>query len=535
VLSSSIDKRLGRSVGNDLFYTPENALFERQAEHNVDESDEYSFTANTTYSRRNGDILNLNTLYSKEDEKERRLSERFQIAADEESFERDVLIVGEDATLEWEIGGDYEHVLANGNVLTGLFVVTSRDGDEESTFELTPVGEVRAVDELQREDWHRSERILRGTYAWGASERGSWESGAEVALNAVDRSIQLFEDVDGDGALQETLLFNQASEVEETRIEAFTSYSWQAGEDLLIESSLDLEASELTQTGGDVDRSRDFFFARPRVALRYDLTGQTQLRARVERSVSQLDFGAFTASFLNDDNRLDVISAGNPELEPEKSWDYELTYERRLANDVGFVSVTGTFRDIDDLLARIPLLVRAPNGDIEERTAPGNIGDGTEIELEVNASVRLGWLRLDNAVLESTVTVTETDVTDPFTGEDREHDSASPYEWRLRFRHDTSWKSVAYGFEVGKRGPDERFDLDYREVGERDAELELFAELSPLDNLTLRLEFEEVLRAESQRERHQYVGNRGDGILARRELRLFKPVRELTLSVEGTF
>src|SRR5690606_16997344 len=128
-------KRLGRSVGTDLFYSPENTLFERQAELNVDESDEYSFTANTTYGLPNGDVLNLNGLYSKEDESERRLSEHSEITAGEESFARDVLIVGTDATVEWEIGGDYEHVLHNGNVLTGLFVVTSRDGDEESAFE----------------------------------------------------------------------------------------------------------------------------------------------------------------------------------------------------------------------------------------------------------------------------------------------------------------------------------------------------------------------------------------------------------------
>src|SRR5690606_18661180 len=108
------------------------------------------------------------------------------------------------------------------------------------------------------------------TYAWGASERSSWESGAEVALNGVDRAIRLFEDIDGDGTLEETLLFNQASEVEETRVEAFTAYTWQAAENLLVETSLDLEASELRQTGGDVRRSRDFFFARPRVAVRYD-------------------------------------------------------------------------------------------------------------------------------------------------------------------------------------------------------------------------------------------------------------------------
>jgi outer membrane receptor protein involved in Fe transport len=330
-------------------------------------------------------------------------------------------------------------------------------------------------------------------------------------------------------------LFNQASEVEETRLEAFTTYTRQVRPDLLVEASIDLEASELTQTGADVRRSRDFFFARPRVVLRYDSSDQVQLRGRVERTVNQLDFGAFTASFTNDDNRLDVIDAGNPELVPEKAWNYELTYERRLADDAGFVSVTGTYRDVEDKEGRIPLFIRAPSGEIEERTAPGNIGDGREIRLEVSASVRLGWLNLDRAVLEGSVDFTDTQVTDPFTGEEREFDFTSPYGWRLTFRHDTTWRGFSYGVETGNQGPSEQFDLDYRQIGEQDVDLELFAEVQPLDNLTVRLEIEEALRAESERERFQYVGNRGDGVLERRELLFSEPLQEITLSVEGVF
>src|SRR5690606_28889013 len=133
------------------------------------------------------------------------------------------------------------------------------------------------------------------------------------------------------------------------------------------------------------------------------------------RSVAQLDFGAFTASFTNDDNRSDVISAGNPGLVPEKSWDYEVTYERRLRSDAGFVSVTGTVRDVEDRQARVPLLIRNAEGVLEERTAPGNIGDGLVFELAVNASLRLGWLNLERAVLDASVELTESRVTDPFT------------------------------------------------------------------------------------------------------------------------
>jgi hypothetical protein len=63
----------------------------------------------------------------------------------------------------------------------------------------------------------------------------------------------------------------------------------------------------------------------------------------------------------------------------------------------------------------------------------------------------------------------------------------------------------------------------------------MFAEMQLPKGLTLRLEMEETLRAETRRERFQFIGNRRDGLLERRELRLLKPVRELSLSVQGVF
>lgn len=535
VVSVEADPGRGYSTGTDLFYTPDNELFERQAELNVDESDEYTITANTSFALGGGDILNLNGLYSTEDEQGQRESERFNVMPSEEIFVRSVGINSEEEDSDWELGGDYEHVFSNGNRFTGLFVVTSSSGDEESRIAFTPAGEPSNTDELQLQSRESSERILRGTYDWGITESRSFESGAEIAVNTVDRSIQLFEDADGDGALEETVLFNQASEVEETRVEAFTTYTWQGRENLLVESSIDLEASELSQEGGDVSRSRSFSYVRPRTVVRYDVNEQTQLRGRIERSVNQLNFGAFTASFTNDDNRLDVISAGNPELVPEKSWNYELTYERRLDGDAGFVSVTGSYRDVEDREAAIPLLVRDPEGTLQERTAPGNIGDGERMQLEIDAGVRLGWLNLDRAVLEGSVEFTDTSVTDPFTGEQREFNWTSPYGWRLSFRHDTSWRGLSYGLETGNQGANEQFDRDYRQIGERDIDFEVFAEIQPLENLTVRVEVDDVLRAGSERERFQYVGNRGDGILERRELRFSEPARQITLSVQGVF
>ncbi|MEQ9566416.1 MAG: TonB-dependent receptor, partial [Pseudomonadales bacterium] len=211
--------------------------------------------------------------------------------------------------------------------------------------------------------------------------------------------------------------------------------------------SLDLEYSEIEQQGGDVSRVRDFIYPKPRMVLSYDLNEQVQIRGRIERTVGQLDFGDFVASFVNDDNRSDVISAGNPELEPEKAWEYELTYERQLPNDLGIFSVTALYADISDHLATVPLLVETDQGS-EIRTAPGNLEDAYDAEIEFNGSLRLDWLNLPGAVLDLSLEIERNRVTDPFTGEQRPLDESEKYNWTLAYRQDLDWKGFSYGFET---------------------------------------------------------------------------------------
>ncbi|MEX0828582.1 MAG: TonB-dependent receptor, partial [Haliea sp.] len=358
------------------------------------------------------------------------------------------------------------------------------------------------------------------------------ESGVELAVNKVDERIGLLESQDG--VLTEASLFNQESTIEETRLETFIADTWQLRPDLLLESSVDLEFSEIQQQGKDVSRAREFFYARPRLVLRYDMDEQTQWRVRIERAVSQLDFGDFVTSFTNDDNRFEVISAGNPELEPEKAWQYELTYERRFADDLGFFSMTVEYADISDRSARIPLLVRTGDGE-EERTAPGNIGDAESISLALEGSLRLDRLGLAGAVLNTSVELVDSNVTDPFTGMDRNFNFQSDYEWSLGFRHDTAWRSLAYGIDLFDESPGRQFDLDFEEKFDSEPGIELFAETQLFGNLTLRLSIEDPLRSEDERNRLQFSGNRDNGLLERREFRTSRSSREISLTVQGVF
>lgn len=533
LLSLEADSRKSSDEATDRFLRPDGTLFERHDESGLEKNRDYELSTNTSYTFSNGDILNLNGLISYREEREGERSARFDINQGQETFVRDVVITGQGNSRNWELGGDYEHVFPDGSTLTGLFVYSSDSGDERRAFSVAPAGGDTTVQSVQEEDDTSLERILRSTYEWTLGPAHAFESGGELAINTVEEQSRLFENENG--AIVEQPLFNQQSEIEETRYEVFTTYTWQAASDLLVEGSLDLEYSELVQQGVDVERTRDFFFARPRLVMRYDIDSLNQLRWQVERQVEQLDFGSFVSSFTNDNNRFDVISAGNPELVPEKSWDMELTWERRLPEDMGLVSLTGRYSHIDDKSARVPLVVRTQDGDLIERTAPGNIGQGHSVSVEASASLRLGWLGLDNAVVDASVELEDTEVTDPFTGEKRDINWSAPYRWSLGFRHDTDWNSLSYGLETRQEGEQEQFDLDYRQAVTRDLDFELFAEIQPIQDLTFRLSVDQLLRSEFHRERLQFPGNRGNTILQRRELRDSRPGREISLSIQGVF
>ncbi len=84
----------------------------------------------------------------------------------------------------------------------------------------------------------------------------------------------------------------------------------------------------------------------PRAALHADLTDSTRVRLSASR--------AFRAPTLNDLYwPADFFSKGNPDLDPETAWEYELALDQTLG-DRGRVSMAGFLRDAEDLISWQP-------------------------------------------------------------------------------------------------------------------------------------------------------------------------------------
>ena len=509
-LSADIDPRFFIRYADYTFVLPPDpAPFGRIDLVNRTNGTNYTGTAALTYSFANGDVANLNGRYADEPRVSVQPVNSYTVLSPEnEIFTGSTLLIQDHGgDVEWELGGDYEHAFSDGDSMRALFVISSdRRPSDTNFFRTQPSGqEIHYLHQVVKSN--RTERILRGYYTWAVAPGHSVEISGEVALNALDQQNLQFKDAGG--TLLPVALFNSDSKVKEMRFESFTRYSWQVSPKLYLEGALDTEYSRLRQRGSDVRTSRSFIFVKPRLDARYDLGARTQIRGRVLRTVSQLNFSNFVSSVSTRDVRIGVIQAGNPGLVPEKTWTFEVTGEHRLADDQGVVSLRTFYNDIADAIDKILL---AP-----DVAGAGNIGGARSYGAELKLGLRLDRLGLSGASIDASGTVQDSSVRDSFTLRRRPLQWFSNYNWSVSFRHDTDWRNLAYGATF--TGSDARFgsDIDFTQSSKSKPDVDVFVEMRAAA-LTFRLEAKELLSVIT-RDRLQYIGNRANGNLQRQEVR----------------
>src|SRR4030095_12710433 len=105
-----------------------------------------------------------------------------------------------------------------------------------------------------------------------------------------------------------------------------------------------------------------------------------QLRARLFRDVSQLDFTDFVSrASLSDD----IIEGGNPDLRPQTSWQAEVAADLRFGGP-GALTLTSFHQGISDTVDLVTL------GPPDMRfDAPGNIGEARVWGMQVSLTLPL--------------------------------------------------------------------------------------------------------------------------------------------------
>lgn len=408
----------------------------------------------------------------------------------------------------WELGGDYETRLGNG-VLKTRAIYSDRTEDESESISLSSsaAGNV-PLESRVLSDSSLTESIIRSSYGWPIAATQNLELGIEGAVNTLEKDVRLFE-VLADGSLVPVGLFNAESDIEENRYEFFSTHFWQARDNVTLESALNFEYSKIEQTGADIANARSFTYLKPRFDLRWNLDDANRLRASLERTVSQLDFSDFVLSY---DSENDVLDAGNPNLEPEKAWEWKFSYERRLKDDAGVLEAELFYSQVEDHIDKIEIR--------DLTTGSGNIGDAEFYGIWLRSSVRLTPLGLEGAVVDADYRYQQSETTDAFTGRKRDMIRKPHHRYSIKFRHDIPEWNFNYAVNVEWFGERVNTDVLYSEINDSlNPQVNLTAQYRLTNSMFLWLDVRYAIDEHHRRIRERYVGNIADGVLLRTEVR----------------
>ncbi|MBL4573224.1 MAG: TonB-dependent receptor plug domain-containing protein [Gammaproteobacteria bacterium] len=507
----------------------------RKIERNRDQTT-YTLNSNIAYQISPASRIAFNGLYRENDPSTNlvRTITDFQNAPPTILVEREAIPATSD---NWEFGGDYEYNFSGAGKYKVLFIVNENNNAvTRERFVSSVLGGLEAKSLFLDTNTRERERIVRTSYAWNLVENQNLELGIERAQTILDSSLKIGLPIPGlaspsHGGLTPIDLPNAVSTVEEIRYEGFAVHNWQINQRMSLESSLLYEDSEISQSG-DVKLSRSFDFLKPKVDFRFNMSSSFQLRLSAELDVSQLRFSDFTAAANDRDETQDIL-AGNPELEQEEVWRYNVNIDYRLPNDGGVLNSRLFYYDVGNSIDRIDVSTSPTN----LATTNGNVGDGTVYGINLNASIRLGFLNLPQAVVTAGLLVQDSKIFAPLIAKNRKVVPFDRGNYRLGFRHDVPSKNFNYGFNYrdGFDGNRPFYDIDNVIWIGSSSNLSLFAERVGVGRFTYRFEADNLLDHETCRERRRFNGYLRDGDI--REIERFCTTNGIrfTFKVRATF
>ena len=510
-------------------------LLETRDEESIRDRTEYKTSFNLGYQMEKS-IVQLNGLYGGDcsPEEKDRLIDDYSSGVINSLQEREEI---DRCRSNWEVGGDYEYEFNNGGKYRVLFIANSGQWDStRERFDVLASGDEK--DLYIYNEGRDQERIVRTSYTWDPAAHHGFELGVERAQTTRDGNLRLGvagtgTPSDAHGGLIPITVSNANSTVEEIRYENIAVHNWEISSRMSLESSLIYETSTITQSG-DVNNDRDFDFLRPKLDYRFDITQQLQLRATIEKNVSQLSFSDFSSSADGSDDDQNT-QAGNPEIVQEQSWNYNLNLEYRLPNNIGVLNGSLYYRDTEGVIDRIDVSTE----DNPLQSARGNIGDAKRYGVNLDASTRLGLIGLPSALLSVGFSIGDSAVTDPFLGTERRLRRNGRYFGRMNFRHDVTQYDLSYGFSYFNSAQDgdglTEIDIIDIETRKGDYGLNFFLEKKAFNGVTFRFDVNNANNGTNCRERVRYLGATVDGLVEEIENQCSGDGVKYSLKIRQTF
>ena len=536
LLAARSQPRYNVSIGDEYSVLGDYSLNDLVLETRTRDQVINELSANLGYELSANSSLRMNALYAIKDDPTdvERYTTNLRVTPNTVTSEREAIPGERD---NWEIGGDYELNLDNGQRFKLLAIANQDNRDSRRERFVLQDDNSEEKDLFLGLSSVTEERIIRGSYTTNFSDAQNIEFGLERAQTTLDSSLALGAlDPTGTpsaavGGLVPQVVSNARSSVQEVRYEPFAIHNWTLSPTLSLETTLLYESSEISQTG-DVSNKRDFSFVKPKVDLRYNPSANLQLRGSIEKIVNQLSFADFVAVNDEQDNDANTM-AGNTNLRQQWQWRYAFNGEYRLPDDLGVLNGELFYAQHEDVIDRLDTSTSEDN----LTSVNGNIGDGVELGMNISASVRATPIGMPNLLVTTSLNLQDSEVTDPFLGIKRRFQNYQRGRFTLSFRHDLPALRANWGMQYFDRvdGGMFRYDVDDIEFNLGEPRINFFAEYRDRRGITYRLDAGALSNGSQCRQRRRFVGRTSANILEEIELRCTTTGRELSVKINGTF
>lgn len=420
----------------------------------------------------------------------------------------------------YEISGDVQFALGPGR-LKLIALESYRKADFATRSVIDPGTGAPSTGTRFTQANKTGERIGRAEYNWQMWQ-SEWQLSGEAAFNRLDRVAGLFA-LSGAGEFVPVPFPSGTGGVTEDRYEAALSFSRPLTHSLSLQLSAGGEYSRIDQTGVNA-LSRSFQRPSGSASLAWAPLAGVNVSAQLARTVGQLQFGDILARVnVSDDN----TNAGNNQLRPEQSWEFDL----EVVKDLGaWGSLTVAY--FDDRITDFVIVVPLTSGG----EAIGNIDSARVHGLLLEGTIRLDPLGLTGAKFDLSAELRKSKLRDPLTGENRPFDLARPHNIDLDFRHDLPGTTWAYGAGIRTTGFEPYYRLaEFGDDYNNPTNLSMFVEQKDLFGLTVQARVSNLLLGDSVFDRVVFAGPRNSSPILYAENRRRELGRTVNLSVKGNF
>jgi outer membrane receptor protein involved in Fe transport len=337
-----------------------------------------------------------------------------------------------------------------------------------------------------------------------------FEFGVALKNKTRDYSFQAFEDDNGDGDFDDpdddVTPDSGLFEFDEWRLDGWVMAEFGLTDTLMVQLGVRSESTDTdTSIIGGASGSSSQHQLNPSAHVQWEPWADGQFRVSYARTVRRPTLDQVVPFANSDSPEDDDETFGNPNLEQETAWGYDIGYEHRIGRR-GVVGFNYFHRDVENLISLVNTGISTGVPGAFEYTYE-NTGDGEVSGWEVDVSTPLDFIGLDETGFFANYTSLDSERVEPMTGLTARFNAQPEYVYNWGVTHNIESIGTTLGFSYRKQGMSESLFLGEEERQWYDANLEVFVEKRLSESMVLRLVGNNLLDADSIQAERNFGGD----------------------------